>query len=398
MPATASSFREIDARGAAGAIAGISAIGIAIGLSFPLMSILLDQRGHSGAVIGANTAMAGVASMAAIWLVNPIADRLGVTGGLILAALVAALTLPLFYLFDNIAVWFVLRTLFSGALSVSFVLSEFWINSAASEKRRGFILGVYATVLSLGFGIGPGILAVTGSEGALPFVIGSAILAASTVPVWFARLSEPSIADHAKAGASAFLRYVFLVPLATGAVFVFGAVEQSGLGLMPVYGTRNGYGEQEIAYLLMVLAAGNVIFQIPIGMASDRMGSRFGDRRPVLYACALIGAAGAAALPFSVANPWLLGAVLFIWGGVISGMYTVGLAHLGSRLSGRDLAEANSAFALCYTIGMIIGPQLAGLAIDAHDPHGFAWSMFAWFVLYLAMAAVRAVTRRGSRP
>ena len=46
---------ETDLRGVFAAIISISAIGIAIGLSFPLLSIILEKRGFSGAMIGAQS-------------------------------------------------------------------------------------------------------------------------------------------------------------------------------------------------------------------------------------------------------------------------------------------------------------------------------------------------------
>lgn len=379
---------ETDLRGVFAAIISISAIGIAIGLSFPLLSIILEKRGFSGAMIGANSAVAGVASMAAVWLVNPFVNRLGVTGTLVFAALVASISLIGFFVFESIWVWFALRTSFHGALTLSFVLSEFWINSAAAEKKRGLILGVYATCLSLGFGIGPGILAAAGSDGAFPFVAGASILALSIVPVILAKARQP-VLDHATGSSSAFLRYVFLVPLATGAVLVFGAVEQAELALFPVYGLRIGFVETTVSLLLVAVAAGNVTLQIPLGMLSDRVP----DRRYVLYLCALVGAVGTLMIPLVVDNIYLLVLVLFVTGGTISGLYTVGLAHLGSRLTGSDLANANSAFVFCYTLGMIIGPQSAGLAMDWHSPHGFIWAIAGYFIAYLVLCVVRAATR-----
>lgn len=379
--------REIDIRGAAAAIASISAIGTAIGLSFPLLSLILDQRGYSGVTIGANAAMAGVASLLSVWLATPMASLFGVTRSLVLAAVTAAGSLIAFYFFDSIEMWFVLRIVFHGALTVSFVLSEFWINSASSERRRGLILGIYATILSLGFGIGPAILAVTGTDGILPFLIGGAVIAASIVPVLGAAAREPVL--EAPSSANAFLRFVFLVPLATGAVFIFGAVEQSTLALLPVYSGRLGYGETEAALLLTVLAAGNVVFQIPLGYWSDRLS----DRRIALYTCGTIGAAGTALLPFVMDNGLLLYPVLLVWGGMMSGLYTIGLAHLGSRLTGRQLAEANAAFVLCYTIGMTVGPQFAGIAMDIADPHGFAWVILGFFIAYLLLCVTRALSR-----
>jgi MFS family permease len=380
---------ETDLRGVFAAIISISAVGIAIGLSFPLLSIILEKRGYSGAMIGANSAVAGIASMAAVWLVTPFVNRFGVTGTLSIAAIIASISMFCFFLFESIWVWFFLRTTFHGALTLSFVLSEFWINSSASEKRRGLILGIYATCLSLGFGIGPGILAALGSDGVFPFIAGSTIIFFSIVPIMLAKARQPVLEDTG-GSSSAFLRYVFLVPLATGAVFVFGAVEQAQLGLFPVYGLRIGFNETSVSLLLVAIAAGNVTLQIPLGLLSDRLP----DRRYALYLCGFVGLSGISMVPFVVHSTPLLILVLFVTGGTISGLYTIGLAHLGSRLRGSDLAQANSAFVFCYTLGMIVGPQSAGLAMDWSSPHGFIWAIAGYFLAYLLLCFARAGMRK----
>ncbi|MCB1386674.1 MAG: MFS transporter [Nitratireductor sp.] len=384
-----------DLIGVFAAIASISSVGIALGLAFPLLSLILESRGFSASIIGANAAIAGLSGMAAVWLVTPFARRFGVTGTMLIASLVTAASFIAFYLFESIWIWFLLRIFFHGALSLTFVMSEFWITAATTEQRRGMMLGVYATMLSIGFGIGPGILALTGSAGILPFLIGTAILLLACLPALAARGRAPALSGlgHSPSG---FIKYIWVVPLATGAVVAFGAIEQSILPLIPVYGSRLGFDEAGAALLLLVIAAGNVALQIPLGMLSDRAR----DRRQVLYGCALVGMIGSLTLPLAIGGGpggfWptaILYAHLFIWGGVISGLYTVGLAHLGSRLSGGQLAEANSAFVFCYGIGAIFGPQLAGYGMEAVPPHGFAWVVALLFALYLVLCVYRAFTR-----
>ena len=59
--------------------------------------------------------------------------------------------------------------------------------------------------------------------------------------------------------ASSFLSYIWLVPTATAAVLVFGAVETGGFALFPVYGNRIGYSEADAALLLTMIGLGNVM-------------------------------------------------------------------------------------------------------------------------------------------
>jgi MFS family permease len=374
---------KVDFWGAVAAIATISSVGVAVGLSFPLLSFLMEQRGYSSTIIGANTAMAGIASILTVPFVNPLARRIGLVNTLVLAAFVSATSLIGFFVFPSILAWFLLRISFHGAITASFILSEYWINVSAPEKRRGLVLGIYGSVLSLGFATGPALLAGMGTRDYLPFVTGAAIIICSTIPALLAYSRQPTSSQEPASRSVA--RYITMVPLATAAAFIFGAVEQAGLALFPVYGARTGYDETQVSLLLMVLAFGNVALQLPLGLISDRLK----DRRWLLFSCALTGAIGVAILPWAVEIPWLLIAGMFVWGGVTTGMYTVGLAHLGSRLKGPDLAQANAAFILCYAIGMVIGPQVAGIGMDISNPHGFAVALSGMFIAYLVLVLAR---------
>lgn len=364
------------------AISAITAVGIAIGLGLPLLSVILEKRGVSSTMIGLNSAMAGVAAMAAAPVTTWIAQRLTVVTTMVLAIVAAAASAIGFYFAEALWMWFPLRIVFHGAITVLFVLSEFWINTAAPPSRRGLVLGIYATVLSLGFAAGPLIFSIVGSEGILPFAIGAGAILAAAIPILLARKENPSIG---KTPDMPFLRYIFLVPTATAAVFIFGAVESGGLALFPVYASRTGFTESQGALLLMMMGLGNVLFQIPVGLIADRIG----DRRRLLSLFAVIGLAGSIALPFLIHN-WLVTAVILLfWGGSVAGLYTVGLAHLGDKLHGADLAAANAAFVFCYALGMLVGPQTIGAAMDVAGHHGFAWALAFFFALYVALTLFR---------
>jgi len=366
------------------AISAITAVGIAIGLGLPLLSIILEKRGVSSSMIGLNSAMAGVAAMVAAPVSTMIARRLTVVTTMVLAIVVAAASALGFYYAEALWMWFPLRVAFHGAITILFVLSEFWINTAAPPARRGLVLGIYATVLSLGFAAGPLIFSIIGSEGILPFLIGAGVILLAAVPILMARKENPAIDE---APNLSFMRYIFLVPTATAAVFIFGAVESGGLALFPVYANRTGFTESQGALLLMMMGLGNVLFQIPIGLIADRIN----DRRRLLSLFAIIGLIGSIALPYLI-HDWLLTAVILLfWGGSVAGLYTVGLAHLGDKLHGADLASANAAFVFCYALGMLVGPQTIGVAMDVTGHHGFAWALAFFFALYVALTVFRMV-------
>lgn len=368
------------------AVAAISAVGIAIGLGLPLLSIIMEKRGISSTLIGINSAMAGIAAMVAAPFTTRLAHACGTSTTMLGAILLAAVSGLGFYYIQNFWLWFPLRLVFHGAITTLFILSEFWINAAAPPRRRGLVLGIYATVLSLGFATGPLLFSLLGSDGVLPFAVGAGIILLAAAPIFIARGESPIIDEKPELH---FMRYILLVPTATAAVFIFGAVEVGGLSLLPIYATRAGFSEPQAALLLTVMGIGNMAFQIPLGMLSDRMK----DRRRLLTIMAVIGLVGALCLPL-IAHSWVLMAVvLLLWGGCVAGLYTVGLSHLGSRLHGADLAAANAAFIFCYAVGTVVGPQAIGAAMDVSGNDGFAWAIVAFFGFYLVLSLARMVFR-----
>ncbi|WP_175416764.1 MULTISPECIES: MFS transporter [Agrobacterium] len=368
------------------AISAISAVGVAIGLGLPLLSIILEKRGISSTMIGVNSAMAGVAAMMAAPVTTKIAHDFGVARTMLLAVIISALSALCFYFADAFWMWFPLRIVFHGATTTLFILSEYWINMTAPPKKRGMVLGIYATGLAVGFAVGPLLFSVVGSEGILPFIVGAAIILLAAIPIFMARGESPELDERPN---HHFIRYVWLVPMASAAAFVFGSVQAGGLSLFPIYATREGFNESQAALLLTVMGIGNMVFQIPIGLLSDRLK----DRRTMLALMAFAGVCGTLALPFLVESWILVAALLLFWGGLVSGMYTVGLTHLGSRLKGADLVSANAAFIFCYAMGTIAGPQAVGISMDVAGTDGFAWALAVFFGLYVVLYGFRFVFR-----
>ncbi len=56
--------------------------------------------------------------------------------------------------------------------------------------------------------------------------------------------------------------------------------------------------------------------------------------------------------------------MLFVWGAIAFGTYTVAMVDLGARFSGALLLAGNSAFGVVWGIGGIVGPSIAGIAMD----------------------------------
>ena len=356
------------------------ATGLALGL--PLLALILEGRGVSGTLIGLNTAVAGLASLVVPLFVTPLARAFGTARLLIGSLALVAASFAAFHLVDHLAGWFVLRALFHGALTTAFVVSEFWLVMVSPPEKRGLMVGVYATVFSIGLALGPILLSLTGSDGPLPFAVGTAVLAAAVVPAFVARRTCP-VLEHAPGRSP--VGYVAAAPIATFGVLAFGAVESGGLSFLPLWGLAAGLDETRAAWLLTAVGLGNVVLQIPVGLAADRY-----DKIRLFGLVSLVGVLGAVALPFTANNLPATLAVLFLWGGIIAGLYTVGLSALADRFHGSDLAGANAAFVAMYGLGMLVGPAAIGVGLDVAPRAGTPVVMAAFFALHLAVVAVFA--------
>jgi hypothetical protein len=120
-------------------------------------------------------------------------------------------------------------------------------------------------------------------------------------------------------------------------------------------------------------------------MVSERF-----ERRRLLALIAAFGAIGAFLLPLArEAGFAVFASLLFVWGGVVGSLYAIGLAHLGSRYQGAELASGNAAYILLYSAGMLAGPPLMGLGLDL-APAGFFIALAILLAAYLGLAGWRA--------
>jgi MFS family permease len=367
----------------AAAILLVTLVGISLAVANPLVSLEMERWGVTGVVSGLTATAAGLGTVIAVPLVPRLARRLGVPIVLGASLAIAAGAMALFPFFANVIAWAIIRFVLGCVIGVIFTLSEFWINAAAAPRRRGLIMGIYATALYAGFASGPLLLTLLGTQSALPYLVTAAIMMLGLVPLLLAGGNAPRIDRPASASV---LRLVVMVPTATVGALVFGAIETGVVTLLPVHNVRLGYGETDATLLLSAFTLGNVLFQLPIGYLSDRM-----DRRRLLLGLASLSCLAAALLPQVQAHFWPYASLLFVFGGVSGAIYGIGLAHLGSRFDGADLASANAAFVLLYSLGLMIGPPAVGIGMDRGGGFGLplALTLLLGFYALLVLARLR---------
>jgi MFS family permease len=376
---------ETDKLTIAAAIMLITLVGMALSLFIPLLSLAMEKIQISPTLSGINSAFGGIGTL----LIAPYVPRLAAKFGIravIIVAIVSVATSAIAFAHTPFVMWFPLRLTFGAGIGTLFVLSEYWISAAAPDDKRGLVMGIYATMLSIGFAVGPLLLHLTGTDGKLPFFAGASIMLLALLPLLAGKGLAPMRHSEQPSSIQSIMR---LVPIATGAALLFGALETGSFALFPVYGLRHGMTETSAALLISIVAAGNIVSQMPLGLLSDMM-----SRKKLLLICAAFGLLGCIAMPLMIHERMLFYGLLFIWGGFIGGLYTVGLAHLSASVEPDQLAGANAAFVMLYSLGLIIGPPFVGYGMDLVGRDGFAAALGLILLLYILFAFMHSSSRR----
>ncbi len=362
------------------ACAAITVFGFAFGMTYPLLSLILELRGVSSDMIGINAAMTPIGILLISPAIPALSKRFGARNVAITAAVVTAFAIISFKLFDSLASWFLIRLIQGMTISVLFVLSEAWITGSASDANRGKIVAIYASVLSGSFGAGPLLISFIGVEGWTPFALGSMVVAVGIVPFLFIR--EVGEAEPEETSPTSILQFAPKAPMLLAAVGIFAVFDAATLSLLPVYGLKVGLDVATSANVLTALILGNMLLQLPIGWLADRFAHRW-----VLTGCALVSASGLALLPLVMPSP-LKWPLLVLIGTAAYGVYTVALTSLGDRFSGIELVNGASSFGIVWGFGALFGSVAGGWAMLGFGSHGLPLGLALVF-LVLAVGVAR---------
>jgi MFS family permease len=366
-------------------IVAVSIFAMTTGLSYPLLTLIMEARGFGVGEIGLNSGMQALGMVVMMPLIAPLVRRMGERNLAIVSILLVGASLLLLKLFDNILLWMLLRFLLGAVSGSLWVISETWINAWSNNATRGRVIGIYASIASLGFGAGPLLLTVTGSQGWAPFLIAFAAL----LPGLLVFLCLPTERSGGEEGAKAALwLFARQAPVLIAAVAVFSVFEAVNMSLFPVYALDRGFSETFGNSALGALIIGNAVLQPFVGWIADRL-----SRRLVTIVSALLVGIGALLLPYSLGTIWFW-PYMVIWGTAGFSLYTLNMAELGDRFQGTALLAGAATFSLVYGLAGIVGPPVAGNAMEHLGPDALAYLfVFAGF----ALAAFRILRKPGGR-
>ena len=362
----------------AAVIAAATTFGLTYSLTAPLIAMSLMVRGYSSLFIGMNAAMHAVGVLLAAPMLPGLAARLGTRQLTVMALAVSAVLLVFFRLWPLVWLWFPLRIALGAAAEVLFVMSETWTNVLSDERSRGRTMAIYTAALSFGMVLGPTLLSELGVSNRA-FTVGAAISAGTILFVISPWVRAPARSAPEPAQP---LKYLRLAPVAIATTVLNAGVETAGLSFIALYATGMGWSEHRAMQLISTLMLGAIVLQLPIGWLADKV-----DKRRLALTLAWISALTALLWPFVLQETRLAFVMVFVWGGLFVGIYTVMLAMVGSHFQGNDLVGVYSVMGLAWGAGAMLGPGMAGVAMQGSARFGLpgviavACTLFGLFMM-----------------
>ena len=373
--------------------AAIAGAGVMMGSAIPLVPLALEARGVEKFVIGVSGAMWSVGLLCFGGLIPRWAERFGAVRLIWMALAATALIRLIFALTLDLPLpvllplWSALNFIQGVTIGIPWLVTEIWLNLVVEERRRARALALYATLIAGGLTAGPLVLQLVGVIGPTPFVACAALALVAGLPLLAAGSTAPRIEPES---GGQWRDAVFAAPVAMIAAFVAGFAETVVFVFLAVYAVGVGVAAQTATLWQAAFVAGNLALQLPIGWLADKL-----PRAAVLVVCTALSGLAAAILPAMGTSAWTVWPLLLLWGGVAFGIYTVGLTMLGERFAGGDMARANAAFVMVYTLGSLVGPPLSGAAMDVVGGPGLGWSLAAAYgVCLVAVVALTAWQRQ----
>lgn len=365
--------------------------GFTQGMLLTVLSVILDQEGISTLMNGlhASALYIGILLMAP-FIEKPL-YQYGYKRMMLLGASIVIVSLFLFPVWLNIWFWLILRMTIGMGIEMLHISSQTWITSMTMGKNRGTILAIYGLSFGLGFTIGPMMVRLVTIWQQLPFLVSGGLIIAVLLAILTLPNEKPEHEASTFMNASfghSFRRFIsawkiawvsFLCP------FAYGFMEAALSGVFPAYGLQLGYNVETLAILLPCFAFGSILFQIPIGMLSDRI-----DRRKLLTSLVGLGTIAFFLVTFFEQHLiWMM--VLLTLAGVFVGtLFSLGISYMGDLLPNALLPAGNVICSVLFSMGSMVGPFLGGVFIKyLPDMSFFYIFVFMLFVLTLSLMVFR---------
>ncbi|MFK8398986.1 MFS transporter [Pseudomonas sp. BGr12] len=363
--------------------AAVISIGLALGLTMPLVSLRLEGWGYGNFAIGVMASTPAVGVLLGAMIAGRLAARVGTPRLMRLCLLSGAFSVGLLALLQSYPVWLFLRLLIGVQLTVVFILGESWINQLAIEKWRGRLVALYGTGYALSQLSGPVLLTFIGTADNRGFWFSVCLLVGGSL-LLLGRTGAPRVDPHSASGRGLFA-FCGQLPAIAWAVVLFAGFEAMILTLLPVYGIQQGFTQAVALAMVSTVVVGDALLQLPIGWLADRI-----SRQTLFKGCGIVLCLSSLAMP-PLLHHIAIWPVLVLFGASAGGLFTLSLILIGERYRDDALVRANAHIAQLWGIGCLIGPLATGAASQWISGHALPLVMALGAVGFVILVSLRGL-------
>jgi len=379
-----------------------------MGMLAILVPVQLVSLNFSDSTIGAILSFETIASLIICLFIPNFLKIAGLKIGLLMSTLIRVPTVFIFPYFDTLDM--LAPAIFFHAVGcyTLFLLLQIWINTIQFDKNKGLMIAFYSTAISVGFALGPIIINILATyavplaafvnpildvsteffgkapvvENAPLFVVAALLSTCSIVPLL---LYLPNIPQLKFNGNASIFKTIKENKGAMFSISMAGVSQFGVAAFITIYGMKNGLSLSDSALLLTTFMMGSLLLEIPIAWLSDRY-----DRRYLIVWCSVACMICAAYLPLAIYTPIHAWSLVFIWGGVIAGIYSISLAIIGEKYSDNDeMIASNAGYSLMESIGGVFGIVAIGFSMQYLGSDGMPYVIMFASILYFSFALTR---------
>ena len=364
---------------------GVASAQAALGLSTPLIALLLVHVGAGSGAIGVVASAYYLGFLGGALTADRLVRRIGhIRTFAVLAAIAADAALACVFAQEA---WMVAisRLLVGYATSGMFLVAESWLNDRADTSTRGITFSAYLVASWGPAALGPLLLSVVAPAPILFVAVGIAF-ATAVLPMALTTQANPEVTARVRLGPAALFR---ISPVGAACALASGLVNSSYYAMVPIYLGRIGQDAAAIGAFTSVAMLAGLAVQVPIGIASDRIG-----RRPVALATMVVAfAAVIGLLLVGPASLWVLAAVGFVYSGATAPLYGLGASQTNDRMDRGDYVAASGGLLFLWSLGSSISPSLAGAVMSVLGPRGLFFYLIAILGAVAIFTAIRMLQR-----
>lgn len=336
--------------------------GFSQGMLLPLIAVIFEQSGLSSTLNGLNATGLYIGILLASPFMEMPLRKFGYKPVIMFGGLMVIISLALFPLWKTFWFWFFLRLLIGIGDHALHFGTQTWITSFSPANRRGRNISLYGLFFGIGFAVGPLMTPLVKINEALPFIVSSILCLIGWILLFFLHNERPDQDIEVNSFLETIKRFskackygwvAFLPPLG------YGFLESSLNGSFPVYALRAGFEINSVSILLASFAIGGIVFQLPLGILSDRFG-----RRTMLMVVLFLGFISFTAASFLEHYFFGLATAIFIAGMLVGSTFSLGISYMTDLMPRQLLPTGNLLCGIAFSLGSLGGPFIGGLFIQ----------------------------------